>query len=468
MDRIQPSWQDIGKFRNPLTPGELHLAEFLDSVLPKEWEIYVQPYLNGDRPDIVILNPSVGLMIFEVKDWKPECYHFEQSSQGKKVKQYYVTDGRGSHRIPNPLSQVNRYRENIIGLYLPLIGETIDKNTKNLAAFRVGLYFHNMTTEHARILVPTKPHSCTVFGYDILEKEHMDQLVPDWRRKNTLTVFSDWSEEIQFWLYPPYHSLEQGRIITLTSEQERHVLPSPGQHQRLRGVAGSGKTLVIAQRAARLAEQRKKVLIITYNITLWHYIRDHVSRAKHQFSWDQIEFSHFHGFCKNYLSENNIMWPSDGSSSGDLVLSETVPKLVQESKISGLNIKNRQYDAILIDEGQDFEKLWYLALCEFLSENDELLLVVDEMQNLYKRNLTWIDSMSGTKFRGRWRQLKESYRLPDPVIEKVNKFIWIVKGSIFYRAHISQDYQDSILILSGKTYPRLMRQLNSLGLFSMT
>jgi hypothetical protein len=38
--------------------------------LPAQWEIYLQPCMNGDRPDIVILHPKVGLMIYEVKDRK--------------------------------------------------------------------------------------------------------------------------------------------------------------------------------------------------------------------------------------------------------------------------------------------------------------------------------------------------------------------------------------------------------------
>jgi hypothetical protein len=61
-------------------------------------------------------------------------------------------------------------------------------------------------------------------------------------------------------------------------------------------------------------------------------------------------------------------------------------------------------------------------LCEFLTENDELLLVVDERQNLYRRDLTWIDKMEGTRFRGRWRELKDSYRLSPQLTEKSNLF----------------------------------------------
>ena len=37
--------------------------------LPAEWGIYVQPHLNGLRPDKVLLHPRVGVAVFEIKDW---------------------------------------------------------------------------------------------------------------------------------------------------------------------------------------------------------------------------------------------------------------------------------------------------------------------------------------------------------------------------------------------------------------
>jgi KaiC/GvpD/RAD55 family RecA-like ATPase len=425
-ERIQPAWDQIGLFKNPLTPGERALAEFLDRGLPSGWEIFVQPFLNGDRPDLVILNPEVGLMIFEVKDWQSGLYHFEEKwvadRNGKRrIREYFVSDVQGEYPIPNPVSQVERYRENLINFYLPRVGEEIDRNHRKLGAFRIGLYFHKMTTNQARELLPVNHLRCSVFGYDWLDQHHLDDVVPDWNRKSSLAMQPDWVEEIRFWLTPPYHSIEQGQKLSLTQEQKRHIEPSSHQHQRLRGVAGSGKTLVVAQRAANLAEAGKRVLVVTYNITLWHYIRDHVSRARKNFRWDLIEFTHFHGFCRNYLSENNIRWPS-GENDDEEFFMNIVPQIVTDAVKAGKNINHRKYDAVLIDEGQDFDKFWYHMLCEFLTENDELLLVVDERQNVYRRDLSWIDVMEGTRFRGRWRELKESYRLPPPLIEKANLF----------------------------------------------
>jgi hypothetical protein len=61
--RIFPTWAQISELRQPPTPGELALAHHLDSELPADWEIFVQPYMNGDRPDIVVLNKQRGLVV---------------------------------------------------------------------------------------------------------------------------------------------------------------------------------------------------------------------------------------------------------------------------------------------------------------------------------------------------------------------------------------------------------------------
>jgi len=273
--------------------------------------------LNGDKPDLVILNPSVGIVIFEIKDWFLNNYHTKEESfldknhQQQKKTRYFVSDRNGEYLIQSPVSQVERYRQNLINLYLPQIGDAIDSNTKNLSAFKIALYFHNATSSEARKFISCPSVKCVVFGNDLLDKKSLNQIVLDVNRTNSSSMRQNWAEEIKFWLKPPFHSIEQGQSLQLTPEQKRHTKPSPNQHQRLRGVAGSGKTLIIAQRAANLASEGKKVLIITFNITLWHYIRDYVSRARFGFDWERLEFRHFHGFCADFLKENGIPWPSD-------------------------------------------------------------------------------------------------------------------------------------------------------------
>lgn len=436
-NRIFPNWQVISALKQPLTQGEVALAEFLDQNLPPQWEIYVQPYLNGDKPDLVILNPAVGLVIFEVKDWNLQNYsnkekwHLDKKHNKRyKTKEYYVHDARGSYQIQSPIIQVEKYRQNLINLYLPQIGDAVDSDTKNLAPFKVAVYFHCAVTDKAQSFLPVSSKRCVVFGYDSLNPQSLSRIVIDVSRSSSYTMTKDWANSIKFWLYPPFHALEQGKPIQLTSEQARHTKPSPHKHQRLRGVAGSGKTLVIAQRAANIASQSrtKKILIVTFNITLLHYIKDNISRARFNFHWNQFEFRHFHGFCADFLRENGVVWPTNFQeqelfNQEKELFNQIVPELVIQTIKSGKNKKNRQYDAIIIDEGQDFQKNYYDVLCEFLSPNDELLLVVDEIQNIFQRELSWLNAMEGTRFRGRWRELKQSYRLPVPILEQANKFI---------------------------------------------
>lgn len=428
-NRIFPTIDQIKEFRNPLTEGEFALLEYLEKYLPNTWEIYVQPYLNGDRPDIVILNPNAGMIFFEIKDWSSGLYYLKeeefentQSKELEKYKQYYVRTPKGDQKIPNPVNKVDRYREKLMGYYVPVIGENTDMNKKVLSAYKLAVYFHYLSTAEALDLVPVENKKCIVFGRDFLNEEHLFDIVKDANKNFSDFISEELADNIRRWLKPPFHAIEQNTNLRLTEEQTRHAQPAPGTHQRLRGVAGSGKSMVIAKRAANLAAQGKNVLIVTYNITLWHYLHDLISRARNGFEWSKIEFSHFHGFCRDYLLENDIPFPMSDEEDDDVILNEGLPLLVQEKKKSGKNQKQREYDAILIDEGQDFDKAWYDTLREFLSENDELLLVIDDRQNIYRKNGSWLDAMKNTKFRGRWGELKKSFRLPPQVIIKTNEF----------------------------------------------
>ena len=428
--RIFPSWDKINNFKTPLTQGELYLAKFLDTHLSQDWEIFVQPYLNGDRPDIVIGNPKIGIVVYEVKDWNLDLYsksatsYYDKTLKKKRAyTEYHVKTASGNQKIPSPIKQAYRYIENLTNLYVPRISSDIKKNPKNKAAFSAGLYFHNASQIQIDDLFKTRSKYLRIFcGETLRGKEaSIEKINPFHQIEHSWSPISKWYPEIRFWLTPPYHSIEQGTKITLSPDQRRHITPAPDTHQRLRGVAGSGKTLVIAQRAANIASQGKKVLIITYNITLWHYIRDQISRARFGFKWDMIEFTHFHGLIKNYLSENGIKFPKN-TTSDDEYLDDILPSFVVKSLDRGINVKNRKYDAILIDEGQDFCRSYYDMLLGFMTKNDEILFVMDERQNLYKREYSWVDSMTNSKFRGPWRLLKESYRLPERLLVETNRF----------------------------------------------
>ncbi|MEQ8192552.1 MAG: UvrD-helicase domain-containing protein, partial [Candidatus Eremiobacterota bacterium] len=410
----------MNNFNNPLTDGERAFVTFLDRELPQDWEIYVQPFLNGDRPDIVILNPKVGVMIWEIKDWKLGCYRNNQGNIS-------VINGNLDYKIQSPLSQVNHYRNNILNLYVPALGEKIDKQPGARGIFKTGIYFHNADTDYARKFF-NYPQYVTVIGRDGL-KWDLDKIIPDVYIKENCNITPEDNsifDALRVWLIPPFHSKEQGTEIKLNEKQLIHGQPCKGHH-RIKGVAGSGKTIVLAYRAAKLASEGNKVLVVTYNITLWHYIRDQIARTPYDFSWNNIVFKHFHGFCKDEFVRLEITFPK-GYKGKDFFI-KTIPDTLSDGLSNSIFCnkaeKNHpEFDAILIDEGQDFCQEWYNLLCKYTTERDELVLFCDTRQNIYERDIKWTDGkMKNVKFRGPWATLPDvSYRLPGLLAQKLNEF----------------------------------------------
>ena len=58
-----PSIEKIKKFKVSPTDGELSLLTFIERTLDDSFEVYFNPYLNGDRPDILIMRKGYGVMV---------------------------------------------------------------------------------------------------------------------------------------------------------------------------------------------------------------------------------------------------------------------------------------------------------------------------------------------------------------------------------------------------------------------
>ena len=436
-NRLYPTWQQLEEQNNPLTVGEKSLIKFFDDYLPKDpnwkpapglknlkdykgWLIFAQPFLNGTRPDIIIFNPQVGLVIYEVKDWNLDNYEW------RKGEGLFVNDRRGSYPVKSPIDQVEHYKERLIGQLVPNIGESIDKNKKNFGLIKTGVYFHKARTEVCQDKLGAKIKDFKYFpffGYDNLIENRLKEIVPDVHITSSNYWNREWNEDILFWLIPPFHSIEQGTVLKLRGNQVKVAEPNSG-HFRVRGVAGSGKTQALAYRAGKLASQGYKVLIISFNITLWHYVKDMIARSPFAFSWGQFTFTHFHGFCKDRLNEFDHKWPKSDGVSTEEFFKSVVPNAV----INAIQGKQQQkYDAILIDEGQDYHYEWYSMLDKyFLNSRDEVLIVCDKRQNIFERELDWLDkrvTKAGLeKFKEPYIDLTVTFRLPKKVAVMSNEF----------------------------------------------
>ncbi len=202
-------------------------------------------------------------------------------------------------------------------------------------------------------------------------------------------------------------------IANLDNAQGRAVIETVEGVQRIRGLAGSGKTIVLALKAAYLHAQHPEWKIaVTFNTRslkghLKHLINSFfIEQTNSEPDWDNLQIIHAWGssnkapgiyfyFCVNhgiecydYLTAKNCFGRNNAFSGVcDKALAETP-------------IVKPMYDAILIDEAQDFP-ISFLRLCyAFLYAPKRLVYAYDELQNLNLQSLPSPEELFGSDKNG--------------------------------------------------------------------
>ena len=134
---IYPELENIHRLKVLPTPGERHLVNYLKEHLNATYEVFFNPYLDGDRPDVIILKEHCSAFIIEVKDWNLDNFRVTENNK------WEVFDGSKSSRKASPHSQVFRYKKNLYDLHLPVIGLAGLTNPNFFNLVHCFVYFHN-------------------------------------------------------------------------------------------------------------------------------------------------------------------------------------------------------------------------------------------------------------------------------------------------------------------------------------
>ena len=125
----------------------------------------------------------------------------------------------------------------------------------------------------------------------------------------------------------------------------------------IRGVAGSGKTILATEIARNLDESGLDVLLICFNEPLSKWIAKDVEGTN-------IDARTFHSLCKNLAEEAGLLSEMDMDPNfWERDLPELLPMAAE--------ILHKQFDAIIIDEGQDFYSGWYEVLEHLLRSSSD-------------------------------------------------------------------------------------------------
>lgn len=447
MAELIPSLEKINNMKPKPTEGEYTLIKKLSEELGDDYKVYYQPFLNGDRPDVIVLKKNLGILIIEVKDWNLDCY-----SIGKEVVGYDNSigfDGKINENrkriifrlkennaiVGNPFDQVTRYKDDFYG---PYIEELFMEKVNNKKIFgnlvKTAVYFHKENKESVnkrfgefidsyKSVPKYEKHIYSnvfftkIWGYDsdIISDIERDYY---YRKAKKDEKFMDIAEknnkEFERILQPPFHDIDEGKYIKFVRKQEVLANSKANEQKKIKGVAGSGKTLLLAHRAVSAAKRTKNtVLILTYNITICNYIEDRISKVRENFRRDNFEINNYHFFLKRQLE--NLGYTSVSLFSRE---SEEDNKKI-EKEISEILKNNRddlrKYDAIFIDECQDFDKNWLDIIKDnFLAPNGEFVIFADEKQNIYGRDLDK-DKKVKTNIVGKWNELNQSFRVKNKI-----------------------------------------------------
>lgn len=436
--KISPPLSELDNLRQKLEPGEMALLDALNSHLPPIWEIYIQPHLNGLCPDFVILNPLVGIVVIEVKDWDFTAmdYRWRENRPACAKKSLLATKDGRTFPVENPIDKAKLYASEILNLYCPSVGVSFSHSPVTSSV----VFFSKLSTQEAKYFVKEDFQKSNTgddvidryypsIGHDGLGAEIID-LVPFFKMTHSKFMREEYASDLRLWLEEPRAKIDQRTPLSLSKDQERLVKKEKtiNGFRRIRGSAGSGKSLILAKKAANLALEGKKVLILTFNITICNYLADLAVRAALPKTGvrNKIDFLNYHSWAKRVCILTGYAWAYEAlewDKKAEEVLNSDLPKLVNSILQNGCP-SELEYDAVLVDEGQDFRLLWWQSLVHIVKTDGEAVLVADKTQDIYETAGVWTDDvMQKAGFRGSWGELKVSYRLPPDYLPYIKNFL---------------------------------------------
>ena len=141
------------------------------------------------------------------------------------------------------------------------------------------------------------------------------------------------------------------------------------------GSAGTGKTVLAIERARRLSEEGFSVLLTCYNGPLGEFLADAVRESA------SVTAGSSHSVCLRLIKEAGMRVPR--SPSQEWWRTDAPDLMLRAAEETG-----RNFDAIVVDEGQDFAPGWFEGLMILLSdlETGPFYVFADTQQAIYLKD----------------------------------------------------------------------------------
>lgn len=203
--------------------------------------------------------------------------------------------------------------------------------------------------------------------------------------------------------------IEKG-IANLDTWQKRAAIETPEGPQRIRGLAGSGKTIVLALKAAYLHAQHPEwnIAVCFQTRALYQQFDDLVTRFTFEHSNDKPDFEQLKLLHAWGASGRDGVYKSIARSMGatfrdwnyaaqtfgrDNAFQGVCRELLEIAKQSD---EAPIFDAVLIDEAQDLPPEFFQLVYRFTREPKRIVWAFDELQNLSESAMPTTEELFGT------------------------------------------------------------------------
>lgn len=410
--RIYPEELANSRRQDPERRAEVLLYDELRRQLDATWTVFYDvPWLapvgsetpRDGQTDFVVVNPTFGILLIEVKGGG---IAFDARTQT-----WTSTGAQGKYAI-DPINQVKDSQYALLKKLQSL--PALDRKWINIfhAVAFPDCVVPKLTSFDAppEILIGcddmqylkekiegifrhwTKGQDAYPHG-QLLQREVTELLAHSFELRNPLSVQTDRAEQ---------------EIVRLTEEQY-HVLDQLNRNRRMviGGCAGSGKTFLALEKARRLSREGYRTLLTCFNRPLAEHLRELTAGT------DNLEVENFHSLCWKLGQKANIMLKTFERGADNSGLDEQYADalcLTMEA------LPELRYDAIIVDEGQDFKYDWWVALESSLRGTRPILYIFfDDNQTLYRgRGMLPNDMMDF--------YLTENIRNTKPIFDVVSRY----------------------------------------------
>jgi len=354
--------RDVGRALVEKLPNDCIVYHSYPWLRPERNDRDTKTFLKEGEADFVIVIPSHGMLILEVKggtiEYQPEDRLWARVLDSGKLK--HITD---------PFEQGRKSKHHL--------KEEIIKEgyaVRGSLPFTIG---HAVIFPDCEYRGPTPPGADAAVLFSSQDLAFLDRRVRDALNHwcpvpNPKRLEADDLRNIQRGISPAFQLLpvlfrqveeQEEKLFRLTEEQVRTLeLLSQWDRAAIEGVAGSGKTMLARAQAQRFADAGKRTLLVCYNKALAAWLRDSLPETYAE----SITVRHFHGLCREWCNKAAIPFAPPSRNSDQFWRSEAPAML-----LDALDLVHDRFDAVVVDEGQDFYPDWWLSL-EMLNTNTDL------------------------------------------------------------------------------------------------